>query len=282
MLTEVQDKLIEYEIEVASQEIENLSDQDDDIGKETTTDPELIEYLTKQIPINEYVEILLAQLEAPSEDISVQNNEKPLEIGDKSIIINETEDSGFLKTKDDIQKYQQTETKLEQQKQDLNIDLDEEHEPLTKQNSKISPKLVIEEDISSSIELSQETEIKNVIDSFELIDEETTKSNELIESENSLDQIKEEKKEEELPIKIGNFYLVWKEAGLEYVIAQPNKSQPYLLFIPKKKVVKLFIPYTTTRIRRLNVKRRLDSIIRTGLLSPQGIRIGRNYEVEEI
>ena len=83
-------------------------------------------------------------------------------------------------------------------------------------------------------------------------------------------------------VKINNFYLVWKETGLQYVTAQPDKSRPYLLFVPEYKIVKVYLPPRTTRIRRLNVKRRLDSIIRTGLLSPQGIRLGRDYKIEEI
>ncbi|MHA1988771.1 MAG: hypothetical protein ACW98D_19280, partial [Promethearchaeota archaeon] len=68
----------------------------------------------------------------------------------------------------------------------------------------------------------------------------------------------------------------------EFINTKPSDTNPYLRFIPSSHLVKIFIPKNISRIRRLNIKRKLDSVIRTGLLTPQGIRLGRDYEVEEL
>jgi small GTP-binding protein len=82
--------------------------------------------------------------------------------------------------------------------------------------------------------------------------------------------------------KVDEFYLVWKDDEEEFINTKPDNSNPYLWFVPSGNLVKIFIPGNISRIRRLNIKRKLDTVIRTGLLTPQGIRLGRDYEVEEL
>ncbi|MHA1983795.1 MAG: hypothetical protein ACW967_05540, partial [Candidatus Hodarchaeales archaeon] len=82
--------------------------------------------------------------------------------------------------------------------------------------------------------------------------------------------------------KVDEFYLVWKDDEEEFINTKPDNSNPYLWFVPSGNLVKIFIPGNISHIRRLNIKRKLDTVIRTGLLTPQGIRLGRDYEVEEL
>jgi hypothetical protein len=82
--------------------------------------------------------------------------------------------------------------------------------------------------------------------------------------------------------RVDEFYLVWKDDEEEFINTKPDNSNPYLWFVPSGNLVKIFIPGNVSRIRRLNIKRKLDTVIRTGLLTPQGIRLGRDYEVEEL
>jgi putative ABC transport system ATP-binding protein len=341
MLTEVQDKLIEYEIEgpVIDSEISEDYILEEELSEETRdpSDPELIDYLTRQMPINEYVEILLEQLEAKTEDEINPPYEESEELLSSSAIDDQMNDFSLKETPMEIIPQEQDESELKIQKSESDSDVFEKQElvdetvttsdlkPITSEDNledvvpdrdleetqeytigdNKEPLEVLLEDKANIepnlIQNGSETHSEKFIDKKEPITQisnETTLESEIDLKLADIDEIgndivedlvsSEEKPiqenilEESVQIKVRNFYLVWKETGLEYVITQPDRSQPYLLFIPELKVVKIYVPRTTSRIKRLNVKRRLDSIIRTGLLSPQGIRLGRDYKIEEI
>jgi putative ABC transport system ATP-binding protein len=310
MLTEVHDKLIEYEIEgptIDSEITEDYLFEDEPSENiQDPSDPELIEYLTKQMPINEYVEILLEQLEDKTEDEINPPFEELEELLSSSVINSEMNDSSLEETSTEIFPQEHDESEPEIQKSELRSDdyekedsfdeteLIRDLEPVPSgDNLKYE---ITERDIKKSEEYTTEEKEEPLADILEekanadpnelqkFPEDMDVISNEIIEDPVLREEkpIQEKKLKESAQIKVRNFYLVWKKTGLEYVITQPNKSQPYLLFIPELKIVKIYVPRTTSRINRLNVKRRLDSIIRTGLLSPQGIRLGRDYKIEEI
>ncbi len=80
---------------------------------------------------------------------------------------------------------------------------------------------------------------------------------------------------------LNDFFLIFTDE-FYYSDIIPNYKTLFCWFKPEEKRIRIYYPMDTTNVTRLNVDRRVKSIIRTGYIHPSGIRVGMGYEIESV
>ena len=78
-----------------------------------------------------------------------------------------------------------------------------------------------------------------------------------------------------------DFFLIFTDE-FHYSDIIPNYKTLFLWFKPEQKRLRIYYPIETTNVVKLNIERRVKSIIRTGYIHPSGVRIGIGYEIETV
>lgn len=80
---------------------------------------------------------------------------------------------------------------------------------------------------------------------------------------------------------LNDFFLIYTNE-FHYADIIPNYKTLFCWFKPSENKVRIYYPLETSNVTRLNVNRRVQSIIRTGYIHPSGIRVGIKFSIEEI
>lgn len=78
-----------------------------------------------------------------------------------------------------------------------------------------------------------------------------------------------------------DFFLIWND---EFIYSEiiPNYETLFLWIRPSESKIRVYYPMYAKNITKLNVNRRVQSIIRTGYFHPTGIRVGLGFEIEHV
>ena len=78
-----------------------------------------------------------------------------------------------------------------------------------------------------------------------------------------------------------DFFLIFTDE-FHYSDIIPNYKTLFVWFKPEEKKLRIYYPMETTNVLKLNIERRVKSIIRTGYIHPSGVRVGIDFEVESV
>ena len=80
---------------------------------------------------------------------------------------------------------------------------------------------------------------------------------------------------------LNDFFLIFTDE-FHYSDIIPNYKTLFVWFKPEEKRLRIYYPMDTSNVTRLNVERRVKSIVRTGYIHPNGIRVGIGFEIESV
>ena len=80
---------------------------------------------------------------------------------------------------------------------------------------------------------------------------------------------------------LNDFFLIFTDE-FYYSDIIPNYKTLFVWFKPEEKRIRIYFPMETTNVLKLNIDRRVQSIIRTGYIHPSGVRVGIGYEIETV
>ena len=80
---------------------------------------------------------------------------------------------------------------------------------------------------------------------------------------------------------LNDFFLIFTDE-FHYSDIIPNYKTLFLWFKPEEKKIRMYFPMDITNVTRLNVDRRVQSVIRTGYIHPSGIRVGLGFTIETV
>lgn len=80
---------------------------------------------------------------------------------------------------------------------------------------------------------------------------------------------------------LNDFFLIFTDE-FHYSDIIPNYKTLFVWFKPNENRIRIYYPMDASNVLKLNVDRRVKSIIRTGYIHPSGIRVGIGFEVETV